>query len=127
MESILFLVGRILFGGVFLFFGINHFRNKKSMIEYAKSKNVSAPALANFMAALILSLSGVLLILGVFPDVALVLLIIFLVVVSLVMHDFWNVKDEKDKVRERIQFMMNVALVGASIMLIWLSHWPLSL
>lgn len=126
MESILFLVGRILFGGVFLFFGMNHFKNKKNMIEYAKSKNIGAPALANFMAGLILIFSGILIILGIFPDVALVLLIIFLFTVSIVMHDFWTIKDENEKAIQMIHFMKNMALLGGSLMLIWLNNWPLS-
>lgn len=122
-----FLIGRILYGGVLLFFGINHFKNKKSMVEYAKSKKVAAPVLANFIAGVILIFSGALLILGVFPDIALILMIVFYLIVSLVMHDFWNDKDEKEKIRNRIQFMMNIALAGASMMLIYLNYWPLSL
>lgn len=126
MGSIIFLIGRVLFGGAFLLFGVNHFKNKNNMIEYAKSKNLGAPALANFVAGLILIFSGTLVILGIFPDVALILLIIFLVMVSLIMHDFWNIKDENEKAMQMIHFMKNMALLGSAIMLIWLNSWPLS-
>jgi putative oxidoreductase len=123
-----FLIGRILFGGVFLMFGIMHFKNRKGMIEYIKSKNVASPALANVVAGVMLLFSGILLVLGIFPDIALFVLILFLIVVSVVMHDFWNVKGtEEEKRTQMIFFMMNMALIGASIMLIWLSYWPMSL
>jgi len=125
--GIAFLIGRVLFGGVFLMFGIMHFREKKNMIEYVKSKDVAAPALANFLAGLILVFSGALLILGIFPDIALILLVIFLFVVSIVMHDFWNIKNEEKKQMQMISFMLNMALIGASLMLIYLDSWPLSL
>ena len=126
--EVLFLIGRILFGGVFLMFGLMHFMKKKEMIEWIKTKEVGVPVLANFVAGLILVLSGICIVFGIFPQVAFILLIIFLIVVSFVMHDFWNIKnDNKEKMNQIIFFMYNVALLGANIMLLWINYWPLSL
>lgn len=41
-----FLIGRILFGGFFLYNGINHLRSAKDMAPYAGAKGVPAPELA---------------------------------------------------------------------------------
>jgi putative oxidoreductase len=35
-----FLIGRLLFGGYFLYNGINHLRNREQMAPYAESKGV---------------------------------------------------------------------------------------
>ncbi len=39
MSSV-FLLGRLLFGGYFLYNGINHFRNHESLTQYAAAKDV---------------------------------------------------------------------------------------
>ena len=44
--TVLFLVGRILLGGYFLYNGINHFLNLGGMAQYAGMKGVPAPELA---------------------------------------------------------------------------------
>ena len=39
----LFVLGRAIFGGYFLYNGINHFINESMMSQYAASKGVAAP------------------------------------------------------------------------------------
>lgn len=41
-----FLIGRILFGGFFLYNGINHFKNRNMLAQYAGAKNVPMPEAA---------------------------------------------------------------------------------
>ena len=41
-----FLIGRLVFGGFFLYSGINHFMQRKTMAQYAGAKGVPAPELA---------------------------------------------------------------------------------
>jgi uncharacterized membrane protein YphA (DoxX/SURF4 family) len=40
--DVLFAIGRIVFGGFFLFNGINHFANPQMMTAYAASQRVPA-------------------------------------------------------------------------------------
>jgi hypothetical protein len=42
----LFLLFRLLFGGVIAFMGLNHFLNGEDMIAYARMKGLPAPSLA---------------------------------------------------------------------------------
>ncbi|HLI83966.1 MAG TPA: hypothetical protein VKV17_08610 [Bryobacteraceae bacterium] len=42
-----FLIGRILFGGFFLYNGIEHFRKRKSMADYTRAKEIPAPDAAS--------------------------------------------------------------------------------
>ncbi len=41
-----FLLGRVLFGGILAFMGLNHFLNGDQMIPYAEMKGLPAPALS---------------------------------------------------------------------------------
>jgi len=124
--EIIFLIGRVIFGLVFVMFGMSHFKKKQMMVGYAKSKGLPSPELAVPASGLLLLLSGVLMVLGIFPDVALILLAIFLFVVSFTMHQFWKETDPKEKQMNMITFMLNMALFGASLMLLFIDYWPLS-
>jgi len=41
-----FLIGRLLFGGYFLYSGINHFKERNMLSQYAASKKVPMPDVA---------------------------------------------------------------------------------
>jgi len=41
-----FLIGRLVFGGYFLYAGINHFKQRKPLAQQAGSKNVPMPEAA---------------------------------------------------------------------------------
>jgi uncharacterized membrane protein YphA (DoxX/SURF4 family) len=66
--------------------------------------------------------------LGLYPVVGIILLIIFLLGVSFQMHNFWKVADAQMKQIDMINFTKNMALVGALLMFLPLPHpWPMSL
>jgi putative oxidoreductase len=76
----------------------------------------------------ILLVGGLSMLLGVYPVVGIVLLIIFLLGVSFQMHNFWKVTDAQMKQIDMINFTKNMALVGALLMFLLLPHpWPMSL
>jgi uncharacterized membrane protein YphA (DoxX/SURF4 family) len=123
-----FLIGRIIFAGYWLMAGFNHFTHLEPMAGYAKAKGVPAHKLAVAGTGVILVLGGLSMLLGVYPTAGIVLLIIFLLGASFPMHDFWNAKDPQAKQADLINFMKNIALVGALLMLLLLPHpWPMSL
>jgi putative oxidoreductase len=127
MEIIL-LVGRILFGGFFIMSALNHFQNLGMMSGYAKSKNVPSPRLAVMGTGVMLLVGGVSVLLGILPIVGLTVLILFLLSTLVTMHDFWNLKDPQQRAAEQVNFLKNVALIGASLALIYgASDWVLAL
>ena len=71
---------------LFLYNGINHLREAKSMAPYAESTGVPTPAVT--LSALPLILGGASLLLGVKPKLGALAIIGFLAGVSPVMHDF---------------------------------------
>ncbi len=126
--DIAFLVGRIIYGGYFLWNGINHFRNLRMMSGYAQSKGTAAPKLAVGGSGLLLILGGLSMLLGVYPIIGAILLIIFLLGVSIRMHNFWAVQDPQMKMMETINFTKNMALLGAALMVLAIpGPWPFSL
>ncbi len=126
--DILFLLGRILIGGFFIDNGINHLRNLEGMAGYAGSKGVPAPKLAVGGSGFLLLFGGFSVLLGLQPSWGLIAILIFLAPVTLMMHDFWAIEDPQERQAQRVQFMKNLALAGAALMMLSLTQpWAYSL
>jgi putative oxidoreductase len=126
--SIVFLIGRIIFGGFFIFSGLNHFAKLEYISGYASMKGTPAPKAATGGTGLLLVLGGLSILLGVLPLVGAILLIIFLVAVSIQIHAYWKVADPQARAAEMVNFMKNMALAGALLMVLTIpGPWPLSL
>jgi putative oxidoreductase len=126
MEFV-FLLGRLIFGGFFIMNGINHFTQKKGMTEYAQSKHIPSPEFAVTFTGALLFVSGVSIVLGIFTSIALFGLIVFLFITSFTMHAFWKDTDPASKMNNNINFMKNMALLGACLMMYFIESWPMSL
>lgn len=125
---IAFLIGRIIVAGYFIMGGFNHFAKIDSMSGYAKAKGAPAPKLAVGGSGVLLTLGGLSLLLGFDPLIGIILLIIFLLGVTPVMHAFWKVEDPMARMGDMVNFMKNVALLGALLMMLAIpSPWPFSL
>jgi uncharacterized membrane protein YphA (DoxX/SURF4 family) len=109
-----FLMGRIIFGGFFVYNGLNHFKQHESLAKYAAAKNVTYPDLAVAATGTALVLGGASIILGVKPKIGAAAIIGFLAAVSPVMHDFWRAEDQEKKMNEMINFSKNMALLGGA-------------
>jgi len=128
IMDIVLLVGRILFGGFFIVSGLNHFQNVGMMSGYAGSKNVPFPRLAVIGSGIMLVAGGASVLLGIVPVVGLTVLVLFLLSTLATMHDFWNLKDPQQRAAEQVNFLKNVALIGASLALVYgASDWALAL
>ncbi|MGD0339885.1 MAG: DoxX family protein [Bacteroidota bacterium] len=123
--DILFVIGRIIFGGYFIFGGINHFRHLKMMSEYSKMKGVPLPGAAVSFSGLLLLIGGIAIFLGAYVRLGVLSLALFLIPVSFMMHNFWKIQDPQMKMGEMVNFMKNMALLGAALMLLAIPRpWP---
>lgn len=123
----LFLIGRVLFGGFFAFNGINHFLQLGSMAGYARMKGVPMPDAAVAVTGVMLLAGGLSILLGAWPRIGVALIVLFLLPTSFMMHAFWTVADPMQRVGEQINFMKNLALAGAALMLLAIPEpWPAS-
>ena len=123
----LFLIGRIAFGGFFVYNGINHFKQKDALAGYAGLKNIPNPELAVIASGVALVTGGASIILGAKPQLGTLAILGFLAVVSPTMHDFWSVEDPQQKQNQMINFSKNMALLGAALALAGVEEWPLSI
>jgi uncharacterized membrane protein YphA (DoxX/SURF4 family) len=124
----LFLLARVLFGGVLAFMGLNHFTNLEDMAGYAGMKGVPVPRLAVAFTGGLLVLGGLSVVTGAFVVLGAGALALFLLGSAVGMHDFWTVEDPGDQQTEMTQFLKNVTLAGAAIGLLALGGvaWPYS-
>jgi len=113
-----FLIGRILFGGFFLYNGINHLLKRKKMAVFTASKGVPAPEAAVTLSAVPLVIGGTSLLLGIKPKVGAIAIMGFLAGVSPIMHDFWRNEDPNERDTNIAEFMKNVALAGGALALL---------
>ena len=127
MSEILHLAGRLLFGGLFVYNGLNHFRNYAAIRAYCAYKHVLMPGPSAIVSGLWLVVAGTSVLVGFRPEAGLVLIVLFLLVVTPVMHDFWNITDPAQRLSEWINFQKNAALMGAALMMLLLPRpWPYS-
>ncbi|WP_336338851.1 DoxX family protein [Haloarcula brevis] len=123
----LFLLARLLFGGVLAFMGLNHFSSAEQLAPYAEAKGLPAPAASVYASGGLLVVSGVAVVLGAFPVLAAGALATFLLVSAVTMHDFWAVPE--DQVQDEMTgFLKNVALAGGALALLAAAGtaWPYS-
>ncbi|MFB6119524.1 MAG: DoxX family protein [Halobacteriaceae archaeon] len=129
VSDVAFLLGRLLFGGVLAFMGLNHFQQTDWLAGYAESKGVPLPKVSVLGSGAVLILGGVAIVLGVLPVVAGAALGAFLLSSAVLFHDFWNVEDPEEKQSEMTDFLKNVALTGGALSLLAVggAAWPLAL
>jgi uncharacterized membrane protein YphA (DoxX/SURF4 family) len=122
-----FLIGRLMFGGFFLYNGINHLKERKSMGQYAGAKNVPMPEAAVAATGVMLIAGGASILLGIKPKAGAAAIIGFLAGVSPVMHNFWNEEGPGKRMNEMIHFSKNLALLGGAMALMGVEEpWPAS-
>jgi uncharacterized membrane protein YphA (DoxX/SURF4 family) len=113
-EGMLLLGGRVLFGGVLAFMGLNHFMQTDQMTGYASQKGLPAPRAGVLLSGLVLVAAGLGLVVGAFPVVAAVAIAGFLLVSAVVFHDFWAVPEDQQQ-DEMTNFLKNVVMAGAAL------------
>ncbi|HLG97539.1 MAG TPA: DoxX family membrane protein [Bryobacteraceae bacterium] len=120
-----FLLGRAVFGGFFLYNGIHHFAQHSSLAQYAGAKQVPQPDTAVKLSGLLLLIGGSSVILGYKPKLGIAAIAAFLASVSPMMHDFWNAQDDNQRQNDMINFTKNLALLGAAMALAGIEEpWP---
>ena len=106
----------------------NHFMKLNYMSGYAQAKGVPSPKLAVAGSGVLLLLGGASVLLGLYPTIGIILLIVFMLGTTFQIHNFWAVTDPQMKQAEMVNFLKNMALTGALLMLLAIPQpWPFSL
>ena len=117
------LIGRLLFAQIFILSSFNHF--KSSTIESLASKVPYAEILIPLSGAMAL-LGGISIVLGYKAKFGGFLIALFLIPVTVLMHDFWNAAPTAYGM-QLVNFEKNLAMLGGAIFLMYFGAGPLSL
>jgi putative oxidoreductase len=119
------LAGRQLFSIIFIIASAGHF--SPHTIDAAARHGVPLPGLAVPLSGIIALIGGLSVLLGFQTRLGAWLLVIFLVPITLVMHNFWSVSDPMTSQVEKAMFLKNVTMVGGALLITYFGAGPLSL
>jgi uncharacterized membrane protein YphA (DoxX/SURF4 family) len=111
------LIGRVLFGAVLAFTGLNHFQNVDAMTGYAEAKGLPLARVGVIGSGVVLVAGGVGIAAGVAPVLAAGALATFLLVAAVLFHNFWAVPEDQTQ-DEMTHFLKNVAMAGGALVLL---------
>lgn len=118
-------VGRVLFALIFVASIVGHFSSAE--ITEAAAHGVPLASILVPVAGVIALLGGLSVMLGYRARFGALLLVVFLVPVTLVMHKFWGLADPQMAMMQRINFLKNTSLIGACLLIMHFGSGPYSL
>ena len=98
-----------------------------SAIAAASAHGVPLATIVVPLAGLLALTGGVSIVLGYHARFGALLLIVFLVPVTLVMHKFWGLPDPQMAMQQRADFLRNTSLIGACLLIMYYGSGPYSL
>lgn len=113
--SLVTLAGRILFSAIFIMSGFLHF--SQAEIGYAAQAGVPMARLLVPASGLLALAGGLSILLGYRAKIGGWLLVLFLVPVTLMMHNFWAVKDPMMAQIQMAMFLKNVTIIGGALLI----------
>jgi putative oxidoreductase len=118
-------LGRVLYAAIFIVSGFGHF--SAQTIGYAAAEGVPSPGLLVPLSGLLSLAGGLSVLLGYRAKLGAWLLVLFLVPVTLVMHAFWAIPDPAMSSMQQVNFMKNLSMLGAALLIAYFGAGPLSL
>jgi putative oxidoreductase len=109
------LLGRILFTAIFLMAAPEHFTS--ATIGYAAASGVPLAAIAVPLSGIMALLGALSVVLGYKAKWGTWLLVLFLVPVTLMMHNFWAVSNPMMAQLQMAMFFKNVSILGAALLI----------
>ena len=121
------VIGRLIVGGVFLWAAVDNLLELDSKSGYAASKGVVAPTALVTIASLLLLAGSISILVGFRPPLGVAAIVLFLVPVTLMMHNFWALTG-LEQILELHNFQGNVIMLGSAVMFLGIPRpWPFSI
>ncbi len=120
----LVLLGRTLYAVIFIVSVPGHFM--KETIAYAAGHGVPMASVAVPLSGMISLAGGLSILLGYKARWGAWLIVLFLVPVTVMMHNFWTATDAVVAMTQQIMFMKNLSLLGAALLIAHFGSGPLS-
>jgi putative oxidoreductase len=117
-------VGRLLYVLIFLTTPLFHFSPQAA--GYAAQQGVPLPGLLVPLSGVIAFAGALSVLLGYKARLGAWLIVLFLVPVTVLMHNFWAVTDPMMAQVQQAMFMKNVSMLGAALLISYFGAGPLS-
>jgi len=119
MQGLVNVLGRVMLSTIFLMSAVgNKIPNFSGVVKYMEGAGVPAPQVMLVGAILFLIAGSLSVILGYKARIGAGMLLVFLVLATYYFHAFWNLTDAQEKQMQTIQFMKNLSMMGAMLMII---------
>ncbi|HEY1677214.1 MAG TPA: DoxX family protein [Candidatus Sulfotelmatobacter sp.] len=118
-------LGRLFFAVLFVLAGLNHF--KSATIAYAASQGAPLASIAVPFSGVLALAGGLSVLIGYRAKVGALLIALFLIGVTPVMHAFWNVSDPIMHQMQWVMFMKNLSMLGGALLISQFGAGPWSL
>lgn len=106
------LAGRVLLSIIFILSGVGKFVDYNSTAQYMAAKGMTMVPFFLIVAAVVELLGGLSLLLGYRTRWGAALLILYLIPVTGIFHDFWMIEDPAMRQMQVIEFLKNIAIMG---------------
>lgn len=120
----LVLTGRALYSAIFLT-TFSHF--SPQVIGFAAQQGVPAAGLLVPLSGVIALAGGLSVLLGLRARIGAWLIVVFLVPVSFMLHNFWAVTDPMMHQLQQVMFLKNLSILGGALLIAHFGAGPLSL
>jgi putative oxidoreductase len=117
--------GRLLYSAIFLASPLSHF--SPQAIGYASQAGVPLAGLLVPLSGVLALVGGLSILLGYRARIGAWLIVLFLVPVTVTMHNFWAVTDPMMAQMQFAMFMKNVSMLGGALLIGYFGAGPLSL
>ena len=123
--KVLVLIGRILFSLIFLLSTWHHFSEQS--INYAAKQGVPVASFLVPASGVMAFLGAVSIVLGYKARLGAWLIILFLIPVTIMMHNFWAITDPAAKQIQMAMFMKNLSMLGGALLIAYFGAGPFSI
>jgi putative oxidoreductase len=120
-------LGRLCLSLIFVASAVGKMADWETPARMIADKGLPAPDAFLSMAIVLEFVGGVLVLLGFNARFGAVALLLFLVPVTLIMHNFWSVQDAAARQEQMINFMKNVSIAGGVLIVLALGPGPYSI
>lgn len=115
--TIVLLVGRILYALIFVGAGIaGHLQQTTMTAAYAEARGVTRAVLLTRLSGIAIVIGGIGIVLGVFIDVAALIVVAYSLAAAFMVHHFWTDEQMMQQI-ETSMFMKNLSMVGGGLIL----------
>jgi putative oxidoreductase len=124
-EAYIALLGRVLFSAVFIAVTPSHFSGET--IRYAAAHGVPFAQVLVPASGILALVGGLSVLTGFKARFGAWLLVLFLIPVTVAMHNFWAISDPAVAQLQHAMFMKNLGLLGAALLIAYFGAGPASI